>query len=254
MKLLQVILGVTGFAPQVSNPPQPSLPHDHPASIQFQAWLSAFNTGDRATISAYHTDLAFPDSVPIWGIGYPGATDVDREIDFARMEGGFDVVKVESIDDPSFVVVVVKERARQRQHFRVNMSVDVSRPTYPATAFYLRPTVIPLDLVPEDDPRRSEYEKAMKPLTAERRQAVVDGFLKVLREEYVNANVGVAMKDALEAKIDNGDYDNIEDNAEFARRLTSDLRSYEKHLFIKFFQSRPELNHSEAVSTPPTTA
>lgn len=130
------------------------------------------------------------------------------------------------------------------------MSVDISRPTYPATKFQLVPTVTPLDLIAKDDPRRAEYEKAMQPLTAVRRRAVIDGFLDVLKEQYVNPEVGEDIKAMLESNLENGEYDSIEDNEKFAHRLSHDLRSHEKHLFIAFFEPRPELNHSEAGPTP----
>jgi hypothetical protein len=116
MKFFQTIMSVAGLAPQLSIPPQPRLPSDHPASIQFSAWLNSINTGDRETITAYHTDLAFPMSA--WDGGFPGAHSLEREIDFAQIMGGFDVVKVESSDDPSFVVVVLREKRSQLQHYR----------------------------------------------------------------------------------------------------------------------------------------
>lgn len=112
MKFLQAIMSVTGLAPQLSNPTQPRLPLDHPASMQFSAWLNAFNTIDKATITAYHTNLSFPLSA--WEGHLPSHDNTDRLLMFSEITGGFDVVKVESVDEPSFVVVVMKEKKGPR--------------------------------------------------------------------------------------------------------------------------------------------
>lgn len=222
----------------------PALPTDHPASIQLSAWLAAFNTADRDTILAYHTELNFPISV----LG-EGAHGVEREISFARGTGGFDVVKVERIDDPSFVVAVLRERSHS-QYARTNMSVDTSRPSYPATKFRINPTVTPIDLIPNDDPRRPGYEKAMAPLTSVRRQAILDGVVGVLRNHYINPTVGEDIIAALEANHKNRDYERIDDNEEFANRLTNDLQSYDKHMFVRFFEPALGRNGSEHGPTP----
>lgn len=251
MKLLQSILGVASLAsvPYLSNSPLPSLPSDHPASIQFSAWLSAFNTGDRETIAAYHTDLSFPLSIlegPLHGGG-----GIDGEVTFARRTGGFDIAKVESIDDPSFVVVVMKIRKQPQcirpQYIRANMSVDISRPTYPAAKFNFAPTNEPLDLIPQDDPRRPEYERAMVPLTTARRRAILDGIAEVLREQYINPTVGEDMIAGLEENVKNGDYESIDDNEKFSYRVMHDLHRHGKNVFIAFFEPMPENNESASV-------
>jgi hypothetical protein len=247
MKLLQSILSVAGLvsvpSPNMSDS-LPALPTDHPASIQLSAWLAAFNTADRDTILAYHTDLNFPISI-LGG----GAQAVEVEIGFARATGGFDVVKIECIDDPSFVVVVLEEKGYP-QHVRVNMSVDIFRPSYPVTKFRINPTVIPFDLIPKDDPQRPEYEKAMAPLTPVRRQAVLDGVVGVLRDHYINPTVGEDIISALEANHKNHHYESIDYNEELAIRLTLDLRSRDKDMFVRFCEPRLGRRGSEHGPTP----
>ena len=130
------------------------------------------------------------------------------------------------------------------------MSVDISRPTYPATRFNFRPTITPLDLIRKDDPLRSNYEKAMQPLTPARRRAVIDGFLDVLKEQYVDPAVAEDIRIDLEAKMGNGEYDSIHDNEKFSYQLSHDLVSHEKHMFVLFVEPRPELNHSDAGPAP----
>ncbi|KAG0652326.1 Cytochrome P450 [Hyphodiscus hymeniophilus] len=247
MKLLQAILGLTRLTPDVPHPQQPHLSLDHPASIQFNAWLCAFNTGEKEIITAYHSDLTFPLSV--WQAP-PGTDALESELQHAEALGGFDVVKIESMDDPSFVVVVATERNDNLQYARFNMSVDVSSPSYPATKFHFNQIVTPLEFILKEDPRRPEYENALKPLTAERRRAVVDGFLTVLEEEFINPSVGVEIKAALEARLANGTYDSIEDNSDFADRLTDDLSGHSRNMFVAFLEPRLELDASDAGPAP----
>src|SRR3982074_3194205 len=108
MTFFFTILSAAGIlGPQLTTSPTimsslPSLPSDHPASIQFSAWLSAFNTADKETLVNYHSDSTFPSSVLSGDIG-----SLDRELGLARMTGGFDVADVESSSEPSSVVVIL---------------------------------------------------------------------------------------------------------------------------------------------------
>ena len=191
MRFLQSILSVIGvLGPQLPQHPSlaelsfPSLPLDHPASIQFLAWLSAFNTADEKTLLAYHSGSNFPYSVASRDIG-----DINRELGLARATGGFHVADVESSSEPSSVLVVLKEK--NRGHYaRASMVVDISKPNYPATKFEIHPTITPIKFIPKDDPRRPQYEKALVPLTTVMRRAVLDGIANVLREQYVYPELG----------------------------------------------------------------
>src|ERR1035441_2337401 len=146
--LMSTIAGLMGS----SSPPCPKLPSDHPASIQFSAWLKVFNTADEKTLLEYHNSPAFPYSVASRDVA-----SIDRELGLAKGTGGFDVVDIESISDPSTVVVVMKEKLRP-QYARATMVVDVSKDIYPATEFDIGPIITPIKFVPEKD--RPRYEKA----------------------------------------------------------------------------------------------
>src|SRR5215472_516430 len=77
--------------------PQPQFP-DTPAAHQFAAWLEAFDSGNRAAI------LAFLQK------NYPSrAGDIDGEMGFRRMTGGFDFKKAEESATTRFTGIV-KER------------------------------------------------------------------------------------------------------------------------------------------------
>ena len=225
MKLFQSILSVAGLASIRKAPNNaltpPALSTEHPASIWFSAWLSAFNTADRETLLAYHIEGAFPLSILDRSLPGP-ASNVDEEVFFSKTTGGFEIAKIESSDDPSYVVVVVKEKERaMRPHYlRANMSVDTNRSTYPVTQLTFANTVTQLDLVPLDDPRRAVYKNAMAPLTAEQRRAVIDGVINELRDHYVDPAIGEEAIATIEACFSNGTYDNFEDNEQFSYRLS----------------------------------
>ena len=51
---------------------------------------------------------------------------IEEEVHLAQVLGGIDVVKFESMDDPSSAGVIAKDRQTRLQHIRFNMSVDVS--------------------------------------------------------------------------------------------------------------------------------
>jgi hypothetical protein len=194
------------------------LPSDHPASVQFSAWLAAFNTGDRAVLAAYHSDSIFPYSVASRDI-----SGLDHEFSLARASGGFNVLDIESLPSDSMAVVVLKEKKRPI-YGRVSITVDVSKDRFPVTEFKINPIIRPMKFVPEDDPRRSYYEKGLRPLDASLRRKVIDSVVEVLREEYVDKELGAKLADALNTYYEEGLYDGFEESSKFAQRLTEDLQ------------------------------
>jgi hypothetical protein len=253
MKFILSILSAAGIlgpphptSPTMTELSFPSLTSDHPASIQFLAWLSAFNTADEETLVNYHSDSTFPSSV------LDGDTDsLDRELGLARMTGGFNIVEVESSSEPSSVVVILKEKTRE-QYARAVMVVDISKPSYPATKFDIHPIVTPIKFFPKDDPRRLQYEKALAPLTTERRRAVLDGLSSVIRDQYINPKLGEEIIAALDTHFKNGDYEVFEENEKFAQRLTEDmhLSGNDLHMRVAFLEPRPELNQDGVIHKP----
>jgi N-terminal domain of Peptidase_S41 in eukaryotic IRBP len=219
--LIQTLLRAIGIlTPQLgtmANTSLPSLSEDHPASIQFSAWLTAFNTGDKDVLAAYHSDSVFPYSVASKDI-----KALDREYGLAQASGGFDVVDIESSSSPSVLKVVMKERKRPI-YARVCITVDISKKAYPVTEFKINPVPKPPKLISEDDPRRLVYEKALRPLDGSLRRKVVDAFAKALKEEYIDPENGRKLADIINSHFERGQYDSIEDSAELAHRLTQDL-------------------------------
>ena len=244
---LQSIVSVVGFITSVLSSMQSILlPSLHPAFIQLSAWLSAFNTSEKEALLAYHTGSNFPYSVALRVFRSP-----EHELRFAKATAGFEVVKVESAEDPSYIVAVLKEKKSPR-YVRAKLSIEFSNPSHPVTDFSMRPIATPLDLVPPDDPRRPEYENALAPLTPARHYAVVEGISDVLREQYVNKEIGEKVIAALNSHLENGEYETFEDIERFAKRLTEDMREVgnDKHMLVTFLEPSPETN-GNADSTKP---
>jgi Peptidase family S41/N-terminal domain of Peptidase_S41 in eukaryotic IRBP len=247
MRFLLSLLSAVGIlGPRLPTSPTmtefsfPSLPSDHPASIQFSAWLSAFNTADKEVLVNYHADSTFPSSILGAVLG-----SIDRELEFARMTGGFSIEEVESSSEPSSIVVILKEKARP-QYARAAMVVDISQSSYPVTELKLRAIVTPIKFIPKDDPRWPQFERALAPLTTERRRAVLDGLSNVIRDQYINLELGEEIITALEAHFKDGDYEVFDQNEKFAQRLTEDmhLSGHDMHMGIRFLEPRPERNQS----------
>jgi hypothetical protein len=228
--LISTIAGIMG----ASSASHPKLPSDHPASIQFSAWLTLFNTPDEKALLEYHNSCAFPYSVASRDVA-----TIESEVGLAKVSGGFDVVDIESISDLSTVVVVMKEK-RRPIYARVTMVVDVSKDIYPATKFDIGQIITPIKFVPEKD--RPRYEKALKPLTADTRRAVIDGIAEVLRDQYVIPDTIEAMISTLESHLKNGDYDDITESEKFSFHLTDDLHAsgHDEHMGIIFTEPNGE--------------
>ncbi len=77
-------------------------------------------------------------------------------------------------------------------------------------------------------------------LSPEIRKAVVQDIVRLTREKYVFPEIGEEIADHIQAKFDQGGYDQITDANEFAMTLTSDLRepSKDRHWSVMFDPKR----------------
>jgi D-alanyl-D-alanine carboxypeptidase len=121
----------SAIAPAVGDAGEPA------AARQLAAWLTAFNTGDRTTLVAYH-ERAFP---------YAGASqdlgDVERELGLSQATGGFELARSEA-STPTTIAALLKERGSD-QFARVTMEVAPEEP-HQVTHFTIHPVATPEEL------------------------------------------------------------------------------------------------------------
>jgi hypothetical protein len=210
-----------------AGPSAPAAVEETPAARQFAAWLAAFNSGDRATLLAYHQQ-AFPYEVASADVG-----SIDREAGLSGGTGGFDVKKSEGAT-PTTLAVILKEK-HSSQFARVTMEVDAAEP-HRVAHFEIHPIATPDELLSDDD-----RKQGAGPLDAARRRFLIDGISKELLAHYVYPDVGQRMVDALGQHAAHGDYDTITAGDAFAEAVTKDLWdvSHDLHLSVHYGPRSP---------------
>ena len=93
-----------------------------PARVQLDGFLAAFNSGDRATLTAFGKDHAPPD--------FLRPAIVDQTLEMSRTSGGYDVLEVNEIDSLSVVddAVGVPEALAHAEDFRILLRAIESLP------------------------------------------------------------------------------------------------------------------------------
>lgn len=185
---------------------QPAIPGT-PAGRTLQAWLGAFNSGDRTKIENYVKTI-------------DPSQNADGMIGFRGHTGGFDLLSIDS-SEPLQIRFRVKERNSDTTGIGDLLVKDGNPPT--VVSFGLRalpPGAMPVNVV----------------LDATLRKRVINGIESDLTEYYVDAGVAAKMNEALDAHAKAGDYNSITDGNVFAQKLTSDLRaiSHDGHLRVDF--------------------
>jgi hypothetical protein len=195
-----LLLAVSCAVAQVSIP-------DTPAGRTFQAWLEAFNSGDRAKIEQYVNTIDHTQSA-------------DELLSFRNAIEGLNLVAVHS-SEPLHIRFSVREKGSEETSLGDLVVKDGQPPT--VNTFTLRglPPGVKIENVTLD---------------AALRQKVVDGITVNLTEFYVQAAIARKMADAIEANQKAGEYDAITDGDVFAARLSKDLEnvSHDRHLQVRF--------------------
>jgi hypothetical protein len=206
----------------VATPSAPAPAEQTPAARQFAAWLAAFNSGDRATLLAYHQQ-AFP-----YEVGGEYVHTIDEETGVRGDTGGFDVKKSEGATPTTLSVTL--EAKHSSQFAQVTMEVDTTQ-MHRVVHFEIHPIGTPDELLTDDD-----RKNGAGPVDAARRQFLIDGIAKELLAHYVYPDVGQRMVDALRAHAVHRDYDAITRGEAFAQALTKDLRdvSHDLHLSVDY--------------------
>jgi retinol-binding protein 3 len=186
----------------------PTIP-DTPAGHTLQAWLDAFNGGDRGRIQAYIAK-------------YDQEKSVDSEVGFRDQTGGFELLGIDK-SDRLLIEFRVKEKASP-----VNAVGRIKvKDADPAVVVSFSLRAIPAGLTAADMNLK---------IDAETRTRVIDGAVAKLNEFYVFPETAKKMAEAVQARLKSGAYDDVTDAGDFATTLTNDLQavSHDKHLRVNF--------------------
>jgi hypothetical protein len=185
---------------------QTSVP-DTPAGHTLQAWLDAFNSGDRAKVEAYVKTV-------------DPKENVDGMMSFRGQTGGFDLIGIDSSEP-----LHIRFRVKEKNGTTTALGNLLVKDGQPPTVVTLGVRALPPGAVAEN-----------VTIDAAMRKRVIDGVNENLTEFYIDGAVAQQMADALKAHEAKGDYAAISDGDVFASRLTDDLRavSHDKHLGVSF--------------------
>lgn len=201
--VLSATLIVFGMGLGISEVPIPNTP----AGKTLQAWLEAFNSGDRAKMVAYVKTIDHQQNV-------------DNMVSFRSVTGGFGLLAIES-SNPLHIRFRLKERDSETQALGDITVKDGQPPT--VESFGLRglpPGVEPVNVT----------------LDSQSREKTIHGVASALTDFYVDPDLAKKMSDAIQLHAKSGDYDKLSYGDEFADKLTSDLRdvSHDRHLRVDF--------------------
>jgi hypothetical protein len=198
-----LLLAVASAFPQSVSVP------DTPSGHTLQAWLDAFNSGDRARIQAYLAK-------------YEPAKSADQTVEFRDRTGGFELLGIDK-SDRLHIDFRVKEKASPTTAVG---SIEV-KDADPATVVSFALRAIP--------PGATAADMHMK-IDAATRARVIEGAVSSLNEFYVFPDTAKKMEEALRAHQKKGEYDSVDDAGAFAALLTTHLRdvSHDLHLRVNF--------------------
>jgi retinol-binding protein 3 len=215
------------FAPR-SVLPQVAIP-DGPAGKTLEAWLQAFNSGDRAQIEAYCKT-------------YDPKQTTDGMMGFRNMTGGFEVVEILKAER-LHLEYLVKERNSET---RAVGTLDV-KDGDPAVVVQAGLRALP--------PGASVSDLTFK-IDAATRTRVIDGAIAQLNQTYVFPEVAKKMEEAVRARQKKGEYDGITDGNTLAAKLTDNFQevSHDKHLRVNYDPMKIPERADDAKPSPEDTA
>jgi len=176
----------------------PQVATDTPAQRQFAAWLTAFNSGDRDTLVAYHQQH-FP-----YDVASNDVHGIDRELALSRGTGGFEVKKPET-PTPTSIVAILKERSSE-QFARAVMEVDAAEP-HRVVRFEIHPIPTPDELRPHMTEAealaalRAELEKQTAADTFSGAVIVAKNGTPIFAEAYGLADRAKQIKNTLDTRF-----------------------------------------------------
>jgi retinol-binding protein 3 len=182
---------------------------DGPAGRTLKAWLSAFNSGNRAQMEAYCKT-------------YDPKQTADGMMGFRNVTGGFDLVKILKAE-PLHIEYLVKEK---NSDTRAVGTLDV-KDGEPAVVVQAGLRALP--------PGADVSELVFK-IDAAERTRVIDGAIARLNQAYVFPDVAKKMEEAVRARQKKGEYNEITDGNALASKLTDNFQdvSHDKHLRVNY--------------------
>src|SRR5215472_4718728 len=121
---------------------------DPPAAKQLQAWLAAFDSGDRATIQAF-VAKSMPEGI--------GPDFADQTIQMRDEFGGLDFQKIEESTDVRLVAIAQTRLGGER--LRMTVEVDSAEP-HRITSIFLQPASPPENTPPPPEMTEAEIQTA----------------------------------------------------------------------------------------------
>lgn len=180
---------------------------DTPAGHTLQAFLDAFNSGDRDRIAAYVKQ-------------YDPKNNADGLTSFSSQTGGFNFISVVQ-SAPDRLTFRVHGRGDNIDAYGVLQLASTTPPQVKRLTIRALPPGSKLDDV--------QLDEAM-------RQKTIDAISKQLTEHYVYPDVAAKMVQTMHEHQEHGDYKSITDGYDFADALSRDLRavSHDHHLFVGY--------------------
>lgn len=178
-----------------------------PAGEVLQAFLKAFNSGERGALETFVKSYHPPDTV-------------DQLVAFRKVTGGFTLLAIEQSAADAIRVRVRGNGDHLEAYGKVLLAT-----TAPPTVSWLGFRLIPPGSVIED-----------VPLDEAGRQRVIEAIVSVLDQNYVYPDTAKKMAAAIRANQQKGQYDNITDGGLLANRMGEDLRdvSRDRHLRVEW--------------------
>jgi hypothetical protein len=209
-----VLIGLSPASADVTIP-------DTPAGRAMSAWLTAFNSGDRARLEDYYQK-------------YEPSKHADDFMGFRDRVGGFDLLSIEK-SEPNRIVFLLKERNSERRAL-AKFQVSESDPLGGSP-----PGGTPLQVTGSEV--RGIFDGAAVigfDIDAATRKHVIDGAIAMLDEFYVFPEVAKKMGIAVRGRAKRGEYDLVTDGNEFAKLLTTHFRDvrHDRHIFVSFSPMR----------------
>ena len=185
---------------------QPVIPAG-PAGAVFEAFLKAFNSGDRSAIET------FVDT-------YDPTDTTERLLSFRKVTGGFTVLSIER-SAPDALRVCVRGNGDNIEAYGRLLLATTAPPKVKSLGFRRMPPGGVIEDVPLD---------------AAARTRVIEAILTKLDQSYVYPEVARRMSSAIRENQQKAKYDAISDGGLLANALEQDLRavSHDRHLRVEY--------------------